>query len=478
MKGEDLYKAIGKVDEELLERSEQNKKLRIHKPWWTAVVAAVLVLSVTAGFLLYPRETPLTTTAHAISEAVYPEMASYPDENSNYSSDEIDKWRASVQKQKQPEGYARGLDTFFSASIPQFLSFSDLEKENTAYSPINVYLALGMLAEITEGNSRQQILDLIGADSMDTLRTQASAVWNGQYHNDGATTSILASSLWLNNGIDFIPETVQQVSDTYYASVYQGKMDSEELNELFQDWMNQQTGGLLQEQIKDLTLDEGTILSLATTIYYRAKWVNTFSEENTSEDTFHAAAEDILCDFMHNTIRSQYYWCDSFSAVSMPLENGGGTMWFILPDEGVSLKQLVEESRTTEFILSGKKWKNQKEMMIHLSVPKFDITSQTDLKEGLQSLGVTDVFDASQSDFSPLCKSAKGVFVGSADHGVRVAVDEEGITAAAYTAMMTEGGTPPPEEEVDFTLDRPFLFTVTSDDGLPLFVGTVNNPIG
>jgi serine protease inhibitor len=477
MKGEDLYKAIGKADEELLERSEQNKKLRIHKPWWTAVVAAVLVLSVTAGFLLYPRETPLTTTAHAISEAVYPKMASYPDGDSDYTTGDVDKWHESLQKQKQPEGYAKGLDTFFSASIPKFLSSSDFEEENTAYSPVNVYLALGMLAEITEGNSRQQILDLIGADSMDTLRTQASAVWNGQYRNDGATTSILASSLWLNNDIAFIPETIQQVSDIYYASVYQGKMGSEELNELFQDWMNQQTGGLLQEQIKDLTLDEGTVLSLATTIYYRAKWVDTFSEENTSEDTFHAAAEDIPCDFMHNTIQSQYYWNDSFSAVSMPLENGGGTMWFILPDEGVSLKQLVEKSEATELILSGEKWKNQKEMMIHLSVPKFDITSQTDLKEGLQSLGVTDVFDASQSDFSPLCKSAKGVFIGSADHGVRVAVDEEGITAAAYTVMPAYGSTPPLGEEIYFTLDRPFLFAVTSDDGLPLFVGTVNNPI-
>ncbi len=29
----------------------------------------------------------------------------------------------------------------------------------------------------------------------------------------------------------------------------------------------------------------------------------------------------------------------------------------------------------------------------------------------------------------------------------------------------------PPEEEVDFTLDRPFLFVITGEDGLPLFVG-------
>ena len=42
--------------------------------------------------------------------------------------------------------------------------------------------------------------------------------------------------------------------------------------------------------------------------------------------------------------------------------------------------------------------------------------------------------------------------------------------------MAMEGATAPPEEEVDFVLDRPFLFAVTSQDGLPLFVGIVHQP--
>lgn len=37
---------------------------------------------------------------------------------------------------------------------------------------------------------------------------------------------------------------------------------------------------------------------------------------------------------------------------------------------------------------------------------------------------------------------------------------------------------PPPDESVDFTLDRPFLFAITGDMDLPLFVGVVNQPNG
>ena len=73
-------------------------------------------------------------------------------------------------------------------------------------------------------------------------------------------------------------------------------------------------------------------------------------------------------------------------------------------------------------------------------------------------------------------ENADGVFLSSAKHAARVAIDEEGVTAAAYTVMMEAGAAEPPDEEIDFTLDRPFVFAITSQDGLPLFIGVVNTP--
>ena len=61
-------------------------------------------------------------------------------------------------------------------------------------------------------------------------------------------------------------------------------------------------------------------------------------------------------------------------------------------------------------------------------------------------------------------------------HAARVVIDEEGCIAAAFT-VLAPGGEAPPEEEVDFVLDRPFLFCVTGNGGLPLFVGVVNDPM-
>ena len=474
MNREDLYRAIGQTDEEMLERTEKNKHRR-KKPWWMGAAAAVLIVAMVGGILLHQGGNTLVTTAYAIKEATYPEMASYPDEGSINFDQQYEAWQASVRAQQQPEGYADGLETFFADSIRQFLSGE--EGENKAYSPLNVYMALGMLAELTQGSSQQQILDVLGVDSIEALRHQANAVWNGQYRNDGATTSILASSLWLNEDVSFVSETMERLADTYYASSYQGEMGSDSFNQALQNWVNQQTGGLLEDQVQGLTLDKETILALATTVYYQAKWSSSFLEERTAPEVFHAPSDDVTCDFMHSDTMDTYYWADQFSAVSRPLENEGGTMWFLLPDEGVSVQELLQDDETMKFLLSKGEWENSKYLKIHLSLPKFDISSQMDLCEGLRALGVTNIFYPKISDFSPMTTDKDNISLSQANHGVRVAIDEEGVTAAAYTAMSMSGAGAPSEDEMDFILDRPFLFAITSSDGLPLFVGSVYQPV-
>jgi serine protease inhibitor len=71
----------------------------------------------------------------------------------------------------------------------------------------------------------------------------------------------------------------------------------------------------------------------------------------------------------------------------------------------------------------------------------------------------------------------KNLFLGKIDHTVRVAVDEAGVIAAAYTVMdfLLNSGFPT-NEEIDFVLDRPFLFVVSSHDQLPLITGVVEQP--
>ena len=167
-----------------------------------------------------------------------------------------------------------------------------------------------------------------------------------------------------------------------------------------------------------------------------------------------------------------YYWGDTFGAVSLSLKNGS-RMWFILPDEGRTTADVLSDGQYMQ-MLQQQNWENDKYMMVNLSVPKFDVSSTMDLKDGLQQLGVTDVFTLGAADFSEITGDVP-LFLSAASQSVRVQIDEEGVKAAAYIELPACGSAAPPDEIIDFVLDRPFLFAITKGS-LPLFVGTVNRP--
>lgn len=486
MKSEKLYDAITDVREELVTQALPGKKRPARKRWMgltAAALAAMLAVSLLLPGGSSPAGNPFVPTAKAtaLTAAEYPKMAPYPDESAYFKSggefDDVgfmkayDAWNQDVRAQSQyRDGSEGAADSFFAASLPAFLGGSN--GENRVYSPLNLYLALGMLAEITDGDSRAQILTLLDCPDMDALRSRAKSLWNVNYRDDGATASILAASVWLDEDIAFRQETLETLSQVYYASSYQGEMGSEAMNTALRDWLNTQTGGLLEQQVSNIELSPETIMALATTIYFRAKWSDEFSENRTDTGTFHGFAGDTQCEFMHRSRSNNYYWAENFGAVSERLESGG-RMWFLLPDEGVSPEELLQ-SGAAEFLLRGTDQENKKFLTVNLALPKFDVSSQLDLQTGLKNLGVTEVFDPLVSDFSPLTDHPEGLFVSQVQHDARVAIDEEGVTAAAYTVIPAAGAAMPPEEEVDFVLDRPFLFAITGADNMPLFVGIVN----
>lgn len=81
------------------------------------------------------------------------------------------------------------MESFIKATAAELLSG---EGENIVYSPLNVYIALAMLAETTDGDTRKQLLNLLDASDIEVLRKRANTLWNANYNDDGLTSSILA----------------------------------------------------------------------------------------------------------------------------------------------------------------------------------------------------------------------------------------------------------------------------------------------
>lgn len=417
------------------------------------------------------EEQPVENGLMALALAAYPETVRYPEnEMSDDFMDRYQKWNEANRARWDYAGAWRGTEEFVRNTMGEFLRGDGTT--NRLYSPLNVYMALAMLAEVTGGETRDEVLAVLGADSLDAVREKAAGMWLYNYRDDGAVTSLLGSSLWMQNGVDFNMDTVNALAERYYASVYAGDLQSEEAAGAYRAWLNEMTGGLLEDYVKDKSFPPETIMAIATTLYFRAKWASEFNKYATAPDVFHAAAGDETADFMHRTEwYGDYCWGEGFSAAPLRLKEGG-EVWLILPDEGVTPEELLGDTEAMRFLLNNSDWEDRKSIRINYTVPKFDVDAEISLVDGLRALGLSDVFSAERADFTPLTGS--DAYLSEINHGVRVKVDEEGIEAAAYTEMMLAGSAMPPEEEIDFTVDRPFLFAVQSADGTPLFTGIVN----
>lgn len=496
MKHEKLANALNEISEKYIEEATHPKKHRL--PRWAGGIAAAVAVAIAAGCILpllqrgngnsqlLGSNTQSTTLPLFHREQVvyhflaakpeYPTMSAYPKENDDF--DQYSRWREDQRRlHNQPAGYADSLEGYFASLIPTL--FSGQTGQNAACSPVNIYMALAMLAEITDGNSRQQILTLLKAPDIKTLRRQAKQVWQAHYNDDGLSKSVLGSSLWLEEGMDYNEDTAKLLAEHYYASVFRGDLGSEDVNEELRAWINQQTDGVLRQQTAELELSPETLLALATTVCYQVQWITPFVEARSAPGVFHTPEGDRQVTYMNQELSyGPYFWSEHFSAVYLPLEDGS-RMWLILPDEGYAPEDILEEaaaflSQDPAAYQSG--YANQKDIRVQLSLPKFDVSGKLELSHTLKELGITDVFDANRADFTPIFPEEDGGAVGKITHAARVKIDEEGVTAAAFTVIDYCGSGPPKEEEVNFTLDRPFAFYVESQDGLPLFTGIVNQP--
>ena len=102
-----------------------------------------------------------------------------------------------VYHQGKPSAQVETLGSFFPKSAQAFLAGS--QTENRVYSPLNIFLALAMLTETTGGETRQEVLSLLGCADLEALRTLSGDLWRANQQDSKHITVTLASSLWMND---------------------------------------------------------------------------------------------------------------------------------------------------------------------------------------------------------------------------------------------------------------------------------------
>ena len=461
---EKLVKALGCIDNTYIcEAARKRRKKKVFLSAVAAILALVLLTNLPT--------VPFVITARAVATA---EGSHIPDRDEDWDT----YYAMTMESEESARTAMEDMRQFYQQTSAKFLAE---EAKNQIWSPSNGALALSVLAETAAGSTRQELLDLLGVEDMETLREYMNAIWERSNKTHKKDFSELANSLWLDRDMEYDREVMDILAKDYHASVYQGDLGSGSANRAIQNWVNNNTGGLLRQMSKGIDVSAqapavDTVLALASTVYLQSKWSEEFSAARNTDGVFHGAASDSTVTYMNKReAEMNYYWGESYGAVSLWMENNL-KMWFFLPDEDKTVADVLASEEYLDTMQPGEDEEPQnKWMKVNLSVPKFDVTSAMDLKEGLRALGLTEVFDLNGGDFGDSFETDLPIFVSRVNQASRITIDEQGVTAVSYIELdWGAGAAEPPDEIIDFVLDRPFVFAISTTEGIPLFVGTIN----
>lgn len=340
-------------------------------------------------------------------------------------------------------------------------------QENALYSPASLWFALTICAESAAGETRTALLNALGLPENTDVAAQAKAVFNRLYQNNEMGALKLANSLWVNQSYSVKQEFLDKAAEDFYAHSYLCDFSDPATGEAMGDWLNEATGGLLGGQ--PMPTDEATLMTLFSALYYSDQWTDGFWEENNTNGDFHNADGTVSrTEYMNNAYFSHGWQTgDGWTSSGLGLKNGG-SMYFVLPDEGVTPADLLSDPETLAEIFAQENEGGWGEVVFQ--IPKFKVSDSLELNPVLEGMGAGVVFDGAQADFFNLSEQALGL--SSIKQEATLSIDEKGVIAAAYTEILYCGAAQP-EGRAELILDRPFLFFIKVN-GVPLFVGAVN----
>ena len=340
------------------------------------------------------------------------------------------------------------------------------QKESIIISPVSVLVAMTMTANGADTQTRQEMQQVLGGDSLEELNVELKQFLTDLYSGEKAVLK-RADSIWFKNtegeftvNRDFL----NLISDTFHAELFQVPFDSQ-TREKINSWVSGNTEGRIENFLKILRSDVWMYLIDICTL--DAEWANIYEQHEISEGIFTAYNNKKQTAFMMHSTENCYLKDDITTGFLKPYAKGYSFV-ALLPKEGMDINEYVE-SLSGEYFLHL--LNNVKHMMVLAELPKFQGKSSLELGEILQKMGIKKAFSR-EADLSRLGKSEKNsLYISRVFQDSYIEIDERGTKAGAATAVELSRCAMIADK---VKLNRPFVYAVVDNQTkLPLFLGTV-----
>lgn len=356
--------------------------------------------------------------------------------------------------------------------IELFKQVATGSQDNLMLSPLSASTALTMLMNGSEANTKTQLGQMLGYGSVN--QTEVNAIYKSLVSQllaaDPSVELKLANAVFYDNPFQVKPTFITTMSTDFMAQTQALDFRSTNALKTINNWAADNTNGKIEKVLNQI--DPNAVMFLMNALYFKGIWTNQFDKDQTKNASFLLAnGESIQVPTMHGDIPYKSFNGETYVAIELAYGRQNFVMDIIMPTNSlVSFLPQFDAELWNEITNAFSSITNPSEAP--LAMPRFKFSYEKVLNDQLKALGMTDAFDPSLANLSPI--SDEDIFVSFVKQNTFVDVNEEGTEAAAVTTIGVELTSMPS----GVVINKPFIFAIREQTtNTLLFMGQVNNPI-
>ena len=365
--------------------------------------------------------------------------------------------------------------------------YQHLEKtDNFSFSPMGLYAVLSIMSMGCSNPEYNELIDqLLCTNKATRNHNYASFYKNNYFARDTGTTQIY-NGLFTTNQYELNNSFLSKLAD-YYCEAYELDFNKDADVAKMLDWVNSrvQEQGFLKKA--DLVINEETVMIIFNTLYFNNKWQHTFMTSSTYPDDFYLQnGNTVTAQYMRHSYRGDVYDYDKYISAYDYYYNGYKVQYLTPKDVNDSIYDLIKnvnfliEDETKKLTPSDLNY--QDNIIINLSVPRFESECMLDFKSVLTTLGLGVIFDRFSYAFNDAytgLDSDTSIYLQYIKQKNKVSFNEDGTIVKSVTYGSLGGATsaaPRVYDTIDIKLDSSFIYVIYDADNIPLYIGHVDNP--
>lgn len=334
------------------------------------------------------------------------------------------------------------------------------KSENVVVSPYSAAVALSMLAEGAEGQTRVEFDNALGG-----------VLYKAEDLGGNDTVIVKsANSVWIDDNFSPRNRYVNLLEKDFDAFLDVENFADPVTIKAINNWCSEHTNGKITEIID--RLDPGNVMVLINALYFNAPWENEFDPALTTDQTFNGLTGQSKVRMMSNKGYYMYAEHQGFQMIQLPYLGLEYAMYVVLPPEGEDMEKLLSKMDASVYSAAMDMLSQQE---VRFMMPKFKVETSMLLNKPLQNMGIKTAFTPA-ADFSGIAEMGPLV-LDLVKQKCYIDVSEKGTEAAAVTSAQIRLTSARPVAKVPvMRVDRPFFFVIADgENNKILFAGKIVN---